>query len=50
VPYQRVNTALARIPDECHGAPFFCETQRVVLHPRRAPDVAGDDDEGVASF
>jgi hypothetical protein len=50
VPYQRIDAALAGIPDEGHGAPFFCETQRVVLHPRRAPDVAGDDDEGVASF
>jgi len=50
VPYQRVDASLPGIPDERHGAPVLRQTQRVVLHPRRAADVAGDDDEGVASF
>jgi len=50
VPYQRVNTTLARIPDEGHGPALLGQTQRVVLHSGTPADVAGDDDEGVASF
>jgi hypothetical protein len=48
VPYQRIDAAFASITDERHGPAFLCETERVVLHPRRPADVAGDDDEGVA--
>jgi hypothetical protein len=50
VPYQRIDAALAGIPDERHRPSLFCQTQRMILHARRPADVAGDDDEGVASF
>ena len=48
MPYQRIDAAFTGITDERHGPAVLYETERVVLHPRRPADVAGDDDEGVA--